>query len=270
LTVATGTAPLPTFLIIGAQKSATRWLRTNLGEHPDVFAAERELRFFHAPQRFAERGTDWYRAQFEGWAGEPIVGEATPGYMMWRHDPDAVAARIQEVVPEVRLLALLRDPVDRALSAMVHHIKFERLPARSRLLDLARRTDPATDPLGLVAGGWYARSLAPYVRRFGDQLLVLLHDDIALDARHVYVTALRHVGASDDFVPDELEQVRFSASGGPSGESSRRPAVTPEERIELYDEFFRDEVRELERLLDLDLARWDPARRPPGTPTEPS
>jgi hypothetical protein len=263
----TALAPLPTFLIIGAQKSATRWLRTNLGEHPEVFAAERELRFFHAPQKFAERGTDWYRAQFEGWAGEPIVGEATPGYMMWRHEPAAVAARIREVVPAVRLLALLRDPVDRAVSAMVHHVKFERLPVRSRLLDLARRTDPATDPLGLVAGGWYARSLAPYVQLFGDQLLVLLHDDIAVDARAVYARAVRHVGATEGFVPAELEQVRYSAARSGSGEGTRPPAVTPEERRALYDEFFRDDVRDLEQMLGLDLSRWDPERERGGTST---
>ena len=255
-------APLPTFLIIGAQKSATRWLRTNLGEHPDVFAAERELRFFHAPQKFAERGTDWYRAQFEGWTGESIVGEATPGYMMWRHVPDEVAARIHGVVPAVRLIALLRNPVDRALSGMVHHIKFERLPARSNLLELARRGDPASDPLGLVAGGWYARSLAPYRQRFGDQLLVLLHDDIADDPRAVYVAALRHVGASDDFLPEELAQVRYSASGS-GGTDRPGPRVSAHDRRALYDEFFRDDVRELEAMFGLDLSRWEPARAEP-------
>src|SRR6187399_277260 len=87
--------PLPTFLIIGAQKSATRWLRLNLGLHPDVFAASREIEFFNNGDRFAEMGTDWYREQFTGWAGEAIVGEATPGYMFWRHRPAKVAERIE-------------------------------------------------------------------------------------------------------------------------------------------------------------------------------
>jgi hypothetical protein len=43
--------PLPTFLIIGAQKSATRWLRLNLGLHPAVFAASREIEFFNNRDR---------------------------------------------------------------------------------------------------------------------------------------------------------------------------------------------------------------------------
>src|SRR5262245_12635623 len=109
--------PLPTFLIIGAQKSATRWLRTNLGLHPDVYAVDEELWFFNdINHRFTKRGLPWYRAQYDGWSGEPLLGEATPGYMMLRHDPALVAERIGEVVPDVRLIAVLRNPVDRAQS----------------------------------------------------------------------------------------------------------------------------------------------------------
>ena len=80
--------PLPTFLIIGAQKSATRWLRLNLGLHPAVFTASREIEFFNNRDRYEDQGASWYREQFEGWDGEAIVGEATPGYMFWRHHPD--------------------------------------------------------------------------------------------------------------------------------------------------------------------------------------
>ena len=66
--------PLPTFLIIGAQKSATRWLRFNLGLHPDVYVAPSEIEFFNNRNRYNDLGVSWYRAQFEGSAGEPIVG----------------------------------------------------------------------------------------------------------------------------------------------------------------------------------------------------
>src|ERR687892_2927024 len=146
--------PLPTFLIIGAQKSATRWLRYNLGLHPEVYVAPVELEFFNKKSRF-RKGVGWYRKQFAGralrdihpsqtrrrkrrvwrparvwwldrklgWEGQPIVGEATPGYMMWRHDARAVARRIKKIAPDVRLIAVLRNPVDRANSAMVHHIR---------------------------------------------------------------------------------------------------------------------------------------------------
>src|SRR5215207_4973067 len=174
-------APLPTFIIIGAQKSGTRWLRTNLGKHHKVYTAPLEAQFFHSPERFETFGLDWYRSQFADWAGEPIVGESTPGYMMWRHRPRVVAQRMKDTVPNARIIALLRNPIDRALSAMLHFIKQGAVPADAGLLDLVQQTPPEQDSLCLVSGGWYAASLKPYRELFGDQLLVLLHDDMVED-----------------------------------------------------------------------------------------
>ena len=249
--------PLPNFLIIGAQKCATRWLRFNLGKHPDVFTARRELEFFNYRGRFENSGVDGYRAQFAGWAGEAHVGEATPGYMMPRHRPRVVATRIKETIPEVRLLALVRDPIDRASSAMVHHIKRGRLPPDLGLLDFVRQTPPEDDWLGLVAGGWYAASLRPYHQLFGDQLLVLLHDDVRSDPRAVYAQALRHIGADPDFIPPDLGEVVFSNVRSSAG----RNGISLDDRRVLY-EYFRDDIRKLERMLDRDLSSW----RPEGVP----
>src|SRR5262245_20093922 len=150
---ATADLPLPTFLIIGAQKSATRWLRLNLGLHLDVYTQPREVEFFNSADRFDDLGVEWYRAQFDGWRGEPFVGEATPGYMFWRHGAQTVADRIRRVVPEVRLIAILRNPVDRAQSALVHHIEFEALPPDTDLLEYVRSVRPERDRLGIIAGG---------------------------------------------------------------------------------------------------------------------
>jgi hypothetical protein len=251
-------------LIIGAQKSATRWLRTNLGEHPEVFAASIEVSFFN--QRF-NRGTDFYRSQFEGWNGEPIVGEATPGYMMWRHRPRAVARRIHETIPDVRLIALLRNPIDRAQSAMVHHIKKERLPRRPGLLRTIEKKPPEEDRLGLVAGGWYAASLEPYLKRFGDQLLVIFHDEVTTDPGGVYRRSLEHIGASTDFVPPEIEQVVFSNQQRST--PRRRSSLSDDDRVALWP-YFRDDVQRLESMVGRDLSAWDPTpgrlRWPVGAP----
>jgi len=249
--------PLPTFLIIGAQKSATRWLRLNLGLHPEVFTASREIEFFNNGDRYRELGTDWYRAQFEGWAGEGFVGEATPGYMFWRHRPAVVSERIQETLPGVRLIATLRNPIDRAQSALVHHMEYGALPRDSVLLDHVRSVDPERDKLGIICGGWYAASLEPYKERFGDQLLVVLHDDVDDDARGVYDTALRHIGARADFVPAGFERVRFSHQQEVSSEPGRQP-LTLAERRELW-QYFADDVAQLERLIGRDLSLWDPS-----------
>jgi hypothetical protein len=250
------TPPLPTFLIIGAQKSATRWLRLNLGLHPEVFAANAELEFFNDEDKYRDLGPDWYRERFEGWNGERIVGEATPGYMFWRHRPAEVADRIAETVPDVRLLATLRNPIDRAQSAMVHHIEDGNLPVDSVLVDVVKQTPPERDHLGIIAGGWYGASLDPYRERFGDRLLILIHDDIDDDPRGAYDAALVHVGAAPDFVPPELERVRFSYQQAPSEDAGRRP-LTLDERREIW-EFFADDVAALEKMTGRDLSLWEP------------
>jgi hypothetical protein len=252
--------PLPTFLIIGAQKSATRWLRHNLGSHPEIFAAPTEVGFFHLPRRYRELGVDWYRSKFDGWAGEPVVGESTPGYMMlWNH-PDEVAARIAATLHEVRLLAVLRNPVDRANSALVHHMTRERIPPGTHLLDYVRETPADDEWMGVVGGGLYAQSLQPFIERFGSQLLVLLHDDVVADPVDVFERAAAHVGASAGHVPERLGDVLYSNQPRQGSGERRAPAAAPlsaADRRELF-EYFRDDVQRLEDLLDRDLDLWRP------------
>jgi len=249
--------PLPTFLIIGAQKSATRWLRYNLGLHPQVYTADTEIQFFNDGKRFNELGPDWYRAQFAAWDGVPFVGEATPGYMFWRHRPAVVSDRIHSVVPHVRLIAILRNPVDRARSAMLHHIAHQNLPKDADLLELVRSVEPERDKLGIVSGGWYADSLAPFFDIFGDQLLVVLHDDISADASGLYARALEHVGASVSEIPADLAEVRFAyrQRRGVDAESTQKLSI--DERRALY-EYFASDIAKLEKMLDRDLSQWSP------------
>jgi hypothetical protein len=253
-------SPLPTFLIIGAQKSATRWLRYNLGLHPDIFAADTEIQFFNNGTRFNDLGTDWYREQFDGWSGERIVGEATPGYMFWRHRPAVVSERIYAVVPDVRLIAILRNPIDRAHSAMLHHIAHEKLPNDTNLVELVQSIAPERDPLGIISGGWYAESLEPFLDVFGDHVLVVLHDDVAERAPALYAQALSHVGAATDVMPPGLDEVRFAYRQRRGVDASAMKGLTPDERRTLY-EFFASDIAKLEKMLELDLSRW----KPPGT-----
>ncbi len=257
--------PLPTFLIIGAQKSATRWLRMNLGIHPEIFTADTELSFFSSDSFISDRfeqGLDWYRTNFDGWDGEPIVGEATPAYMMWHMNPTKTAARIDASLPSVRLTALLRNPVDRTYSAFIHHMRRDRIPPDADLLDRIRSVSPEDDQLSLISGGWYAASLEPYLARFGQRLQVFLHDEALEDPRGVYERALEHVGASPGFLPPELQRIRHSGKPpetSPYAENGGgRRSLTPEERAELY-EYFRDDVDQLEELLDRDLSIWRPS-----------
>ena len=254
---AANTLPLPDFLVIGAQKSGTRWLRMHLGMHPEIFVADRELRFFNGDD--FGRGLDFYRNSFDGWDGEPITGEATPSYMMWLEDPAKMAARIDESLPDAKLFALLRNPVDRTYSAFIHYMRAGRIPPESDLLEWLRSVPPEEDPLGLVAGSWYAASLAPYFERFGNRLQVFLHDDVVSEPEKVYGRALEHVGASPRPLPPEPQQVRFTGrtpetSSYSDGAGGRR-GLGQAERLEVY-EYFRDGVERLEDMLRRDLSFW--------------
>jgi hypothetical protein len=106
--------PLPDFVVIGTQRGGTSFFYRLLTKHPLVRgAAAKELHFFD--NKFAE-GVGWYRRCFsEGKridGQRTITGEASPKYLFDPQVPD----RMARIVPEARLIALLRNPVDRAYS----------------------------------------------------------------------------------------------------------------------------------------------------------
>jgi Sulfotransferase domain len=269
----TDLGPLPTFLVIGAQKSATRWLKANLSEHPDMFVAPQEVGYFHDPDRVRDDGPAWYRAQFAGWGGEAHVGEGTPGYMIWHHRPADIAERIHVLVPDVRLVALLRNPVDRALSAFVHFQRWGKIDDDADPLTMIRQEvasgsfndtrPPETfvrgwgGPQTLVTGGWYGASLDPFVERFGGQLQVVLHDDVVADPAGVYRSVLVHLGADPAFVPEDLEALVFSNARRRGRWFSGRRGLSDQDRRELFG-LFRDDIGHLEQITGRDLSLWDP------------
>lgn len=246
--------PPPTFLIVGAQKGGTRWLRFNLDRHPDVFTAETELHYFDSSRH--RRGLGWYRAQFRGWSGQRAIGESTPGYTMPRQRPDRTAARIDRGLPGVHLIALLRDPAERVASAFAHHVNEGRLDPSTDLLGYVRANPPEHERFQLVGGGLYAKNLEPYLKRFGDRLLLLLNDDLGVDPGGLYRRALEHVGVDPEFEPDNLERVLFSNSGPrPTRDDRGRPTLSVEERAALIP-YFAADIARLEEILDRDLAAW--------------
>lgn len=110
----TDVGALPDFVIIGGKKCGTTFLYHLLRQHPHVIpAAKKEVHFFD--MRF-HKGVKWYRSQFptleRGQEPTIITGEASPYYLYHPH----AAKRASEVVPHVKLIALLRDPIDRAFS----------------------------------------------------------------------------------------------------------------------------------------------------------
>ena len=118
---------VPDFIIIGAQKCGTTTLYTNLVKHPWIKPAlEKEVHFFDAAY---SKGLNWYRAHFPStfykqyvwqvYRRTLVTGEASPYYIFYPHAP----RRIFETLPQVKLIVLLRNPVDRAYSHYQHQIQ---------------------------------------------------------------------------------------------------------------------------------------------------
>src|SRR5262249_22447178 len=101
---------LPDFVVVAANRCGTSALSAGLRSHPEVFIpSHKEIHFF---DRHFDRGESWYRAHFERAGDARVVGEATPGYL-YRAD---ATERLTALLPNARLLAIIRNPVDRAYS----------------------------------------------------------------------------------------------------------------------------------------------------------
>jgi Sulfotransferase family len=214
--------PLPTFLVIGAAKSGTTALAAYLAQHPEVFfSRSKEPNYFAlAGEGLPELGpapphvlrgaiynwsrTDWtgYCRLFEGAEGSKAIGEASVRYLYF---PDA-PPRIRTILPDVRLIVLLRDPISRLYS----HYNMNR-QILLEPLELAEAI--AAEPERIAAGwGWdwhyvqlglYARQLRRYFELFDRaQIAVFLYDDFVRDPLAIYRAVCRHIGVDDSFVPD--------------------------------------------------------------------
>jgi len=243
--------PMPTFVIIGAQRCATRWLKVNLNKHPDIYVPPAELDFWNDPAKRARLTMNGYRRRFDGWDEEPITGEASPSYLFYDTFPFELAEPAKAMwkqVPDLRLIALVRDPVDRFESAIRHYVKNKSLP---RDFDVfADWNDASLTDLRLIQQSQYGETLEPYHLRFGDQLEVVFVEDIVDDAASVYRHVLRHVGASDDVVPPDVDRVLFSTAN-----SVAVPRLTADQR-NLIRSIMIPSIEKLEKLTGRDLEHW--------------
>jgi hypothetical protein len=198
--------PLPDFLILGAQKAGTTAVYSYLRWHPGITGpAWKEVSYF---DRHYRRGIRWYRGHFPMRAGDRIVGEASPGYLFHPLAPERVLA----TVPEARLIVLLRDPVDRALSHYHHEVALGREPLA---FEQAIEAEPGRtrgeeermvrDPLYFsgawwdytyVARGRYAEQLERWFAVFPrEQLFVLASEELAAEPGRTYARILDFLGA---------------------------------------------------------------------------
>jgi len=244
--------PLPDFLIVGAQKAGTTALYAYLRWHPGVTGpAWKEVSYF---DRHYSRGVHWYRGHFPLRPGDRLVGEASPGYLFHPLAPE----RVRATVSDAKLIALLRDPVDRALSHYHHEVALgrepltfeeaiEAEPERTRGEEERLAREPgyfshAWWDYTYLARGRYAEQLERWLAVFPrEQLLVVASDELAAEPGETYARVLEFLGAP-----------AHALGSYPRVYEQRYAEMRPDTRRRLA-EHFAEPNRRLSELLGRDL-----------------
>jgi hypothetical protein len=238
------------FIVPGAQKSGTTALHYFLKQHPQILLPDRqELHFFDDEQIFA-RPIDYLslHQQFRKARRHTIVGEVTPNYLYWK----PAIERIQAYNPRVKLIILLRNPVDRAFA----HWNMQRFKDRESLDFLeALKEEPRriAQPLSIdsrrfayVERGFYSGQLERVFKFFPREQVEIIKFEDFRDRKQETL----------DGIFDFLGVKRFRIS------ADKDRNVVPYERTMTLEErkyllaVFATEIAELEQMLGWDLAGW--------------
>jgi hypothetical protein len=203
----------PTFLILGAQKAGTTWFARMLGRQAGVFIPERKE--VHFLTRHYGNGHAWYDAQFAAAraSGFAIRGEATPNYLGVTYPEYAeVADRIARYRRDLRFVVLLRNPIDRALSAYFHHVTRGRFSPLERFETHLAAMLAGRDAFGILEFGRYGAQLDYYLGLFDRaQFHVLFYEELSPGrVQGALADTLRFLGASADPVGPFDERLNVS------------------------------------------------------------
>jgi Sulfotransferase family len=284
---------LPNFFIIGADRSGTTSLYHALAQHPQIYMCPiKEPNFFAYDGRDDGRWSDHYLIRtlaeyetlFAAAREARAIGEASTAYL---HSSFA-AEQIKVTLPHARLVAILRDPVDRAFAQYLAEVRLE-----GETRNLARWAEAALkgERRYRIENGFYYRHLQPYVDRFGSsQLAVNLYDDYKAGPIAVLARVFCYLQVDDAFRPDMaichnvsglpksrlverfLRRRRFTRKIKrqlPAGlvrsldsvvsrihEQNRiKPVIPAEVRHDLI-QIYRDDILNLEALIGRDLSAW--------------
>lgn len=312
---------MPTFLIIGAMKGGTTTLHHLLDQHPEIYMSPVKEPNFYAyrdgrPQRGHPPGLPYpvwtietpdeadraiemrvdaatfatlpaYERLWQD-ASEPQRGEASVLYLYLPH----VAQSIAGLDPGMKLIAILRNPVDRAYSHFLMARRMGREPIASfagAMEAEASRLEQDYDPFWHYRSlGCYATQIERYVKVFDrSQIMILLNDDLKNDTAGVYARVLRFLGVDASFQPGPKSE--YGVGGQPRSRWLYRLATSssfakdllkrvvpanvqasivnrfvlskPELGRELRRQLARsylDEISRLEELIGRDLSHWKP------------
>jgi len=230
--------PLPNFLIIGAAKSGTSSLYMYLKQHPDIFMSPvKEPHYFSFDSKskltqgpgdpIPEAITDFedYQRLFDGVQDESAIGEASTSYL---YRPEA-PGRIHELIPDAKLIAILRNPADRAFSAYMHVVRDQRETARNFADALNKEPERKAknwDPIWhYTSVGYYYEQLSCYYQRFDRaQIKVFLYERLIEDQQAMLEEIYQFLAVDPSFTPDST--VKFNVSGEQKSKLIHKLSVT--------------------------------------------
>lgn len=192
---------LPDFMVVGAQKAATTWLFECLDEHPEIFVPVRkELHYFCNLDdcRFSSKnkGMDWYLSQFDSNKEVKFVGELTTDYMYYEH----VAKELYDFNRNLKIVVLLRNPVDRAYSAYWMWKRHNKnLPPFSQLIRQPENS--------FIRRGLYRQQIEPYLNLFGkSQVRIYVLEEIKVNPDVFIEDLYQFIGVNKTFRPHALNK----------------------------------------------------------------
>jgi hypothetical protein len=291
---------LPNFLIIGAFKSGTNSLYHYLEAHPQVFMCPANEPSFFAFEGQKMRGGRWakgvvtnfedYKKLFAGAGDKIAVGEVSPTYLASLEAP----GRIKHYVPDAKMVAILRHPLERAYSQWQMEFRQgnEKAESFAEAIQTIKVVSDGTSRRRFVAGSMYYQLLKKYYDLFDpSQICVLLFDRLATDREGLVKKLYGFLNVDSSFIPPNIN-VRFNEGGGvprtrtgrfllqklfpvlaglkslaPQGLRERfvtqarhqllvkPPELAPELRAELS-AFFKDDILRLQELIKEDLSMW--------------
>jgi len=225
---------LPNFLILGAAKSGTTSFMRYLMQHPQVFMCPIKTQFFYLGEDPAQiRNTEdgWYhrasikknladyQAQFDSVGSEKAIGETCDTYL----SSQRAAQRIQQYIPMAKLIAILRNPVDRAFSSFAHMLRdgYETLEFAEALIKEQIRVAEGCAPIWQYRQrGYYYNQIKTYIDLFGkEQLKVFLYDDMHSDINKMLRQAFEFLSVDPNQQIDT--SMRYNVSGAPRNKAVR-------------------------------------------------
>jgi hypothetical protein len=194
---------LPNLVVIGAQKCGTSGLHYHLGLHPEVsMSRPKELNFF-IEERNWKRGPDWYKAHFDARAN--VRGESSPNYTAYPHHL-GVPERMRELIPNAKLVYVVRDPLERIAAHWVHNYAKRREKG-----DLAATlVHPNTS---YVIRSQYFMQIQQFLQHFPrEQVLILQQSDFRRERGVTLRQIFEFIGVDPDFNHPSFERERHATA----------------------------------------------------------